>query len=98
MIERHWSAIAKNEKANDYIAYLNENTFVKLKKLPGFIKAKILTRDTIEGTEFLIVTTWENIKAVENFAGKDVSVSVVPDEVQRLMLRFDAQAKHYEIR
>jgi heme-degrading monooxygenase HmoA len=98
MIERHWSAIARREKADEYIDYLNKNTFEKLKSLPGFATAKILTRETAEGIEFLIITTWENIKAIENFAGKNVTRSVVPEPVQKLMLRFDSEARHYEVR
>ena len=48
-----------------------------------------------EGTEFRIVTVWESLDAVRAFAGDEVELAVVPELVQRMMVRFDPRVTHY---
>jgi len=49
------------------------------------------------GVEFLIVTNWESIGAIEQFAGRDSEIAVVPETVQNMMLEYDRRARHYEV-
>jgi heme-degrading monooxygenase HmoA len=98
MISRHWTGLVKKERANDYILHLQNDTFKKIKILPGFISANILQRELEDGIEFLIITTWENIEAIKQFAGENYQVAVVPQIAKEMMIRFDSEAKHYEIK
>jgi heme-degrading monooxygenase HmoA len=98
MIERHWTALAKKEKANDYIFHLQNRTFAKLKKIEGFIQSKILLREVSEGIEFLIVTVWDNFDAIRKFTGEEIDTAVVPDVVHNMIIRFDSEVKHFEVR
>jgi hypothetical protein len=34
---------------------------------------------------------------VKAFAGTDAEIAVVPPEVQRVMLEYDARARHFEV-
>jgi len=97
MIERHWKGLAKPEKAQQYVGHLQNDTFKRLKKLDGFISARILKRIVAEGVEFLIITEWETPDAIGQFAGKDFDRAVVPDFVQNLMIRYDECVYHYEV-
>jgi heme-degrading monooxygenase HmoA len=97
MISRHWKGIVKPGCADAYIAHLERETFPSLRKLPGFVDASFLRRDTDEGTEFQIVTVWQSLDAIQAFAGHDPSVAVVPDAAQRLMATWDRFVVHYEI-
>jgi heme-degrading monooxygenase HmoA len=97
MISRQWTGIAPEEKAHLYIAHLQNDTFPKLSSIQGFIKASILKRNVPEGVEFLVVTEWESLAAIQQFAGDDPEVAVVPVEVQEIMIRYDKAVKHYEI-
>jgi len=97
VISRHWRGVAKPEEADRYIHHLQNDTFPKLAKIGGFIKASILRRSTVEGTEFLIVTTWESIEAIRQFTGESVHIAVVPPEVQAMMVEYDREVSHYEI-
>jgi hypothetical protein len=56
-----------------------------------------LRRKVERGVEFLIVTNWESLGAIEQFAGRDSEVAVVPEKVQRMMLDYDGLARHYEV-
>ncbi len=97
MISRHWRGVAKPEEADNYIYHLRNDTFPKLARIGGFIKASILRKPTGEGTEFLVVTTWQSMEAIRQFAGKTVHTAVVPPEVQAMMVDYDREVAHYEI-
>ncbi|MGE5796162.1 MAG: hypothetical protein ACM34N_05220 [Ignavibacteria bacterium] len=97
MILRNWKGIAKKEYEEKYINHLLYNTFPKLSKINGFIDAKIFRRPTGKGIEFLILTSWETIDAIKNFAGERINTAVVPKEVQEMMVDYDKDVIHYEL-
>jgi heme-degrading monooxygenase HmoA len=97
MIERHWKGIAKKGREHEYIDHLKNDTFRKLQSIKGFIAASILKREVNQGLEFLVVTKWENIEAIKQFAGSSIDVAVVPELVQDIMLNYDDKVAHYEV-
>ena len=97
MISRYWRGLAKRPHADDYVQHLRSETFPGLSKIPGFINASILRRNVQRGVEFLIVTNWESIGAIEQFAGGDSEIAVVPGKVRNMMLDYDRRARHYEV-
>lgn len=97
MISRQWTGITSREKTPPYIAHLQNDTFPKLSSIKGFIKASMLKRNVPEGVEFLVITEWESLEAIKQFAGADPEVAVVPAAVQEIMIRYDKVVKHYEI-
>jgi len=97
MIERHWKGITTKENAPLYIAHLQNDTFRQLAMMKGFISAAILKRDVKESVEFLIVTKWETIDAIRQFAGSDTDTAVVPPFVRKIMLKYDDHVRHYEL-
>ena len=97
MIERHWKGIARKERANEYVAHLRNDTFKEIKKIKGFISASILKRDLSEGVEFLVITKWETLEVIRQFAGDKIETAVVPKLVQDIMLKYDKNVRHYEV-
>ena len=97
MILRHWKAIARVEEADNYIHYLQTETFPHVATIEGFIEAKILTRNVEQGVEFLIISTWASVESIKQFAGDVAEKAVVPPHVQAMMVEFDDFATHYEI-
>jgi heme-degrading monooxygenase HmoA len=97
MISRQWRGVAKLPHADDYVEHLRSETFPQLSKIAGFIDATILKRNVRQGVEFLIVTRWESIGAIEQFAGLDAEVAVVPGKVQEMMIEYDHRVRHYEV-
>ena len=51
MISRHWTGLAKKDKAPEYVIHLKTDTFRQLKQLDGFISASILKRELDEGID-----------------------------------------------
>jgi len=97
MISRQWRGLARVEHAEDYVRHLREETFVKLSSIPGFVKASILRREERGCVEFLIVTYWQSMEAIMQFAGSNPEMAVVPDKVKAMMLEFDRVVHHYEV-
>jgi len=97
MISRHWKGLAKIEFAHAYMNHLTTDTFPKLSGIDGFVGASILTRDVDSGTEFLVITVWDSLQAIERFAGVPSDVAVVPETVQAMMIEYDEKAVHYEV-
>jgi len=97
MIARHWRGLAKRTHADRYVEHLHRETFPTLATMPGFINATILKRSVEQGIEFLIVTHWQSLEAIQQFAGQDPEVAVVPESVQGMMLDYDRTVRHYEV-
>ncbi len=97
MISRHWTGLAKRERANEYISHLQNDTFRQIKTIDGFISAHILKREVEEGIEFLIITEWRTLDAIRQFAGTNFDTAVVPKLVQDIMIKYDNKVRHYEV-
>lgn len=97
MISRQWRGLAKAEHADRYVQHLRQETFPALQQIPGFVAASILRRRLDRGMEFLIVTHWESMDAISQFAGADATVAVVPDKVKAMMIEYDREVRHYEV-
>jgi heme-degrading monooxygenase HmoA len=97
MISRHWKGTVKPGLADDYVRHLHAETVPQLVACPGFISVSILRRQVHDGTEFQVVTLWESLAAIRDFAGDDADAAVVPAEVQAMMSEFDARVRHYDI-
>jgi heme-degrading monooxygenase HmoA len=97
MIERHWKGIAKNEAADHYIDHLLNDTFPKLSVMAGFLGSSILRRKVDDGVEFRIVTVWNSLDAIRQFAGDNPEVAVVPPVVREIMVEYDAAVTHYDV-
>ena len=97
MIARHWRGLARADRVGDYEAHLRRETFPSLARMPGFIDASILKRPAGRGVEFLIVTRWQSLEAIRQFAGQDLETAVVPAEVESMMIEYDRRVVHYEV-
>jgi heme-degrading monooxygenase HmoA len=98
MISRHWIGVAKKDHVKDYIRHLEDATFPSLRKIAGFIDSYYLTRPVDRGVEFLVITEWESIEAIKEFAGENYERAVVPKEVQEMMVAYDKEVRHYQQR
>jgi heme-degrading monooxygenase HmoA len=98
VISRHWTAVLRPGQEERYLQHLKSETFPQLARIPGFVRATILSRPMEEGVEFRVVTVWESLEAVREFAGQRVEKAVVPPAVRELMVRFDPAVVHYDVR
>jgi hypothetical protein len=97
MISRQWRGVARADRALDYEQHLLEKTFPALQRIPGFVDASILKRPLERGVEFLVVTRWQSMEAIRQFAGDDAAAAVVPPAVVAMMIDYDRRVTHFEV-
>ena len=97
MITRAWWGKTPFDKANDYIRHLEGKVLPELQKIDGHRGAYILRRDLDDGVEFAVLTLWESMDAIRQFAGEDPERAVVLPEARAVLSEFDSKVKHYEI-
>ena len=97
MIVRHWKGTTHKSKAQIYIRHLEQDTFQILNQIEGFIDAKAIRKDRNHEVEFLVISSWESMDAIKQFAGEDPNTAVVPDKAKEMLLSFDDHVNHYEV-
>lgn len=97
MISRHWSGRVKKEEAANYVEYLKSKVIPELEKMNGFRGASIQKRELEHALEFLIISNWDSLQDIEQFAGKDIGTAVVSQSAQAMITDYDKEVRHYEV-
>jgi heme-degrading monooxygenase HmoA len=97
MIIREWRGRASPSKANAYPEHFRTNVLPDLFRTPGFLGAHLGKRQLHGKIEFLVLTRWQSIDAIQGFAGTDVAKAVVEPGAVAALLDFDANVRHYEV-
>jgi len=97
MIARIWHGKTSIEKYDAYTAFLKHVAIPDYKKTDGFKKLTFLRN--IEGNEghFTLITYWENLEVIKNFASDDFEKAKYYPEDDNFLLEFEEKVKHYEV-
>ena len=66
--------------------------------MPGYRGVDLLRRAVGDEVEFQTMMWFDSLAAVKDFAGEDHEAAYVPDAARAVLERFDARARHYEVR
>jgi heme-degrading monooxygenase HmoA len=97
MIIREWRGRASASKADAYPLHFRTKVLPELSHIPGFLGAHLSRRAVDDQIEFLVLTRWRSIEAIEGFAGRDIATAIVEPGAIEALLDFDARAQHYEV-
>ena len=97
MISRHWRGVTRVTEADNYVGHLEHHIFPQFARMTGFVSASVLRRRVAAGVEFCVVTTWQSMESIRQFAGDSPDVAVVPAVVQAMMVEFEKTVAHYEV-
>ena len=97
MIARIWRGITLAEKADEYVAYLNETGLRDYAKTPGNQGVTVLRRQQGEHCEIVLISLWESMAAVRAFAGEHPERSVYYPEDEQYLLEMEPLVRHYEV-
>jgi antibiotic biosynthesis monooxygenase (ABM) superfamily enzyme len=100
MIVRVWHGWTKPENAAAYENLLKTEVFkgIASKGIAGYQKIELARRDLGNEVEFITMMRFASLDDVKQFVGEDYEQAYVPPAARRLLVRFDGQAQHYEIR
>src|SRR6201987_232917 len=97
MSARIWRGITLKEKADDYLAYLQETGLRVYAKTSGNRGVTILRRNQGEHCEIMLISLWESMDAVRAFAGENPERSVYYPEDEQYLLQMEPLVRHYEV-
>jgi heme-degrading monooxygenase HmoA len=97
MIARFWTAKVAKAHAHIYTDHLKSQVLTTLRKVDGYLGAKLLERETSDGVEIVVITLWQSLDAIRKFAGPDLEKAVVSDDVVSLFLQYDQRVRHYNV-
>ena len=102
MIIRAWNGWTTAENAKAYEDLLNGTIApaIMARDIPGLRDLAVLRRVDPEapaGSHFLTLMTFDNWSAVEEFAGRNATASVVPPAARALLSHHDAHSQHFEL-
>jgi heme-degrading monooxygenase HmoA len=97
MILRVWRGRALPTKAFAYPAHFRQSVLPELKGIAGFLGAYLLRQERTDGVEFMVLTKWTSMQAIQAFAGKDVGKAVVEPAAVAALAEFDETVQHYEV-
>ena len=97
MIARIWNGTTRVEDYQIYTDFMKSKALPDYKKTKGFVRLIFLR--SIEGNvgHFKLITFWENIEVIKNFAGDDYEKAKYYKEDEKYLLEFSEHVKHYEV-
>ncbi len=100
MISRIWHGWTTASNADKYEELLKDEIFVGIQNrhIRGFKGIQLLRREVEEEVEFVTIMVFDSLDAVQEFAGEDYELAVVPKKARAVLSHFDERSQHYEIR
>jgi heme-degrading monooxygenase HmoA len=97
MIVRQWRGRTTPANAEAYVRHVTETVFPSLGRLAGHRGAYLLKR-TVDGhVEFVAVTLWASLEAIQAFASPEIDRAVIEPQAQAVLTDADRFAAHYVV-
>ncbi len=97
MIVRTWRCWATIAGADTYAAYLTGTVFAGLQEIVGHRGAQMLRREADGRIEFVAISYWDTVEAIQQYAGADISRAMVKPEARAMLAGFDEVVQHYDM-
>ncbi len=97
MIARIWNGRTKNTDCETYTEFLKAKAVPDYQLTKGFIKLTFLRNINENIGYFTLITFWENIEVIKNFAGEDFEKAKYYPEDKDFLLEFNEKVIHYEV-
>jgi heme-degrading monooxygenase HmoA len=97
MVIREWRGRAALANAAAYPTHFRTKVVSELKRVPGFLGAHLSHRRLDDKIEFLVLTRWQSMEAIQGFAESDVAKAVVEPGAVAALADFDKSVQHYEV-
>jgi len=97
MIARIWHGTTNQEKADQYLDYINKTGLPDYKGTAGNLGAYVMRRIENGVAHFFTVTFWDSYDAIRRFAGKNVDKAKYYPEDANYLLEMEPNVRHYEL-
>lgn len=97
MIARIWHGKVASNDAKAYTEFMKQQAVPDYQSTPGFIKLSFLRRIEDDIAHFTLITYWENLEVIKNFAGSDYDKAKYYPEDTNFLLEFEEHVLHHEV-
>jgi len=97
MLLRMWGARSTAGGAADYIRHATTKVFPKIRAIEGYKGEYLLRRDVKDSVELVVLTLWDSIEAIRQFAGPEPNKALVEPEARAVLTSFDEYVTHFEV-
>ena len=96
-IMRLWHGEVAIEKADKYEKFMIERAAPDYSSIAGLIKLYFQRRNEENTAHFLLVTLWDSIESVKNFAGDNPEIAKYYPEDDNFLLEKEEHVSMYEV-
>ena len=97
MIARIWHGKTKIEDYEEYTNLMKSKAIPDYEKTNGFKKLTFLRNIKGDTGHFTLITFWENMEVIKNFAGEDFEKAKYYPEDSKFLLEFEENVTHCEV-
>ncbi len=97
MIARIWHGKTSILDYERYTDFLKEVAIPDYEKTVGLIRLTFLRNIREEEGHFTLITFWENMEVIKNFAGEDFEKAKYYPEDNDFLLEFEEEVQHHEV-
>ncbi len=97
MIARIWRGVTPESQADRYLEYMLATGVKDYRSIEGNRGVLVLRRITDGRAEFLLISLWESLDAVRQYAGADVETAVYYGADKDYLLDLEPRVVHYEV-
>jgi heme-degrading monooxygenase HmoA len=97
VIARVWRGAVRPGAGDAYAAYLDRTGVRDCRATPGNQGVYVLRHDSAEQTEFVFVSLWVSMDAIQAFAGDDVARARYYPEDREYLLALEPTVTHFTV-
>jgi hypothetical protein len=97
MIARIWHGKTSIKNYDAYTIFLKDVAIPDYQKTEGFKGLTFLKSIQNSEGHFTLITCWENIEVIKNFAGEDFEKAKYYPEDDHFLLAFEEKVQHHEV-
>lgn len=97
MIARIWHGTTRADQYEAYTEFMKARAIPDYKGTEGFVKLSFLRRVAGDIAHYTLITYWENLEVIKNFAGADYEKAKYYPEDANFLLEFEEKVVHHEV-
>ena len=97
MIARMWHGVTPEEKAAEFLDYVNRTGVPGLTSTPGNLGVLVFRRAEQGHVHFLLTSFWQSHEAISKFAGPDIGLARYYPEDEKYLVELEPKVTHYEV-
>ena len=97
MIVRTWHGRTRLSDGDEYEAFMKHRAAPDYRSVAGLEKLFFTRRDEGDVSHFLLITVWDSIDSVKNFAGKNPEIAKYYPEDDDLLLEKEEYSQNYQV-